>query len=571
MSNKVLGISLAAAVLLAAPAALATEYVNDPLTAPAFAGRGSKGGTFGANGWTTSDGKDSVWYEVPDALESGSVTYTVTGLSLTTTLTGGDHDILALYQAPTGVSEPIGYSPWYRDNDFKVFTRIKGAMDAAVAGKVKLEVFRCPRGEPWYHSTPCDAGCGTDDFAYSPDEGWDPAASYVMGVSWAPGVVRFSRDGVELGHIDFTGTYAPQPLRVRIGSPRNDYDPEMPIGITIKDVKVSGTKGAMTPLCAASSVGAGGGAGAGGAGAGGTGAGGASSGMALSPLADVTAASWQTGVFPDVTDLNVEGDGTSPTGIVYLRFPPPPGPVAKATLEMRTHVFDSAAGVTGTIHGVMDGTWSETTLTWATKPAYAAPPFGTAVMVGADTLAGWDVTALVNAGVTNFALVSTASDGAHFRSKEEPTGEGPRLVVELATGGAGGSVGVGGGSTAGTGGASAAGATGAGAMSAGGAAGKSAGGSVGASGATSTGGKGGFGASGGSFANGGKSGGALVQAPSNEAAPSTDRGGCGCHTVSSRGTSLAPLGLGLLLALRMRKRAQRRLANNNPRPATTVG
>jgi len=57
---------------------------------------------------------------------SGRVEYSVTGLSLATSLTGVDHDILTMYQAPTDRAEPVPYSPYFRNNDFKVFTRIFG-------------------------------------------------------------------------------------------------------------------------------------------------------------------------------------------------------------------------------------------------------------------------------------------------------------------------------------------------------------------------------------------------------------------------------------------------------------
>src|SRR4051794_29584591 len=96
------------ALLLFGAAALAPQavdakiYVNDPLTADPFMGRGSKGGKFGDGGWLTVDEPDSVWWEIPDALVDGKVEYTVTGLSVGGSLSGNDHDIFTLYQAPPG-------------------------------------------------------------------------------------------------------------------------------------------------------------------------------------------------------------------------------------------------------------------------------------------------------------------------------------------------------------------------------------------------------------------------------------------------------------------------------------
>ena len=84
-------------LLLCAPlGAGADEYVNDPLTDPSFAGRGMQGGSIAADGWTSGGETDSFWYSIPDALESGSITFTVRGLSLASTLTGFDHDIFTL-------------------------------------------------------------------------------------------------------------------------------------------------------------------------------------------------------------------------------------------------------------------------------------------------------------------------------------------------------------------------------------------------------------------------------------------------------------------------------------------
>src|SRR4051812_4551483 len=88
-----LSASLAVLASLAPSTAGAIEYVNDPLTDPSFPGRGSKGGSFSADGWTTADEPDSFWYEIPDALPSGRVDYTVQGLSVGGTLSGTDHDI----------------------------------------------------------------------------------------------------------------------------------------------------------------------------------------------------------------------------------------------------------------------------------------------------------------------------------------------------------------------------------------------------------------------------------------------------------------------------------------------
>ena len=363
--------SCLAALAFSPAVSIAADYVNDPLTAATFAGRGSQGGTFSESGWTVSAGPDAVWYEIAEALPEGKIEYTVTGLSTATSLTGNDHDILTVYQAPTGAPEPVAYSPFFRNNDFKTFTRIFGSAETGhPPGSFKLEMAFCPRGEPWYHDTPCPAECDRSGIAYAggsaDDIGWDAAKSYRMALAWSPGRVAFLRDGQELGAAVFEGTFAPKPLRVRFGSPRHDgvYPDQafMPLGITIKDVLISGTPGEMTPVCTPAVPEAG--------------------APDVSPsdagvmpgeyavLADVTAASWESGVYPDVADLNAEGDASgNPTGVVYLRFPAVAGLIDSAVLQLHTADSSSAAGDSGTPCLVKDDTWQETTMTWATRPA----------------------------------------------------------------------------------------------------------------------------------------------------------------------------------------------------------
>lgn len=471
-----------AVLALSAPAiARAAVYVDDPLTSPSFPGRGSKGGSFGAEGWTTTNAptdssQDSVWYEIPDALPTGSVEYTVSGLSVGGTLAGNDHDIFTLYQAPTGSAEPIAYSPGFRNNDFKAFTRIFGTLETGREGAMKLEVAFCPRGEPWHHDTACPAGCDQSAIAYAngnqKDVGWDTAVAYRMRVSWGNGQLSFARDGVTLGSVSYNGEYAPQPLRVRFGSPRNDGvypgTAYMPAGLKFRDVYITGTPGTQTPVCGAMMPDAGAG------GSGGTGGAAPDAGTeegVYPAIQDVTAASWESGVFPDVNDLNIEGAGDgSPAAIVYLRFPAFAGVAKKAILRLRTQAFSSAAGGSGIVCAVADDTWQEATLTWATRPPVGTACAGAAVSVDPDTEIEWDVTPLISGnGNHNLALVSADPDGAHYVSKElGGSAKGPRLYVvadtsspDAGAGSSGGTSGSGG-SAHGTGGSGANGGTGAG-------------------------------------------------------------------------------------------------------------
>jgi hypothetical protein len=426
--------SLGSAVLVIAPApARATEYVNDPLTSATFAGRGSRGGSFGAGGWTTIDEPDAVWYEIADALPSGSIEYTVTGLSVGGSLSGADHDILTMYQAPTGTTEPIAYSPTFRNNDFKAFTRIFGSMETGRGGAMKFEVAFCPRGEPWYHDEACTAACDGSGLGYahgSPvDIGWDPATAYRMVLTWGSGKFAFSRNGEELATIPYPGEYAPKPLRVRLGSPRHDgvYPGVafMPKGLVFKDLKISGTPGARTPVCGTTVPDAGSDTSV-------TPDSGSTSTTVLGALQDVTGASWESSVFPDVNDLNVEGAaGGAPGAIVYLKFPPISPPPKRVVLKVRSAAAGSAAGGSGEPCLVADDAWSETSLTWSTKP-----PTGTCAggvrSIDSDVDVEWDVTALFttpSTGNRNLAIVSKDTNGAHYLSKEASPTQGPRLLV----------------------------------------------------------------------------------------------------------------------------------------------
>ena len=215
-------------VLVTSRAALGADYVNDPLTASEFGGRGSQGGSYGDGGWTTTGPTDAVWYEVQDPLPTGAVEFSVTGISPETSLKGTDHDIFAMYQAPSDMGEPAVYSPYFRNNDFKAFTRLFGVEEPGRAGAMKLEFILCPRGEPWHHDFPCTEECGMSGLAYAngtdKDIGWSATTWYRIRIAWGDGKIAFSRDGIELGAVTYPGTYAPSPLRIRLGSPRHGID-----------------------------------------------------------------------------------------------------------------------------------------------------------------------------------------------------------------------------------------------------------------------------------------------------------------------------------------------------------
>ena len=146
----------------------------------------------------------------------------------------------------------------------------------------------------------------------------------------------------------------------------------------------------------------------------------------------MTGASWEGGVYSVPTDLNAEADGAgTPTGVVYLKFPPVGGVPGKALLRLHTATDASAAGGSGQVCRVDDDSWNENTLTWANRPTVSASCVGPERDVEPDNEVLWDVTSLVApAGNVNLAVVSHSSNGVHYLSKEASATEGPRLYSE---------------------------------------------------------------------------------------------------------------------------------------------
>lgn len=420
--------ALVSAFALAPRSASATDYVNDPLTDGSSPGLGVRGGSFSPSGWTTTGPADTLWFTITAPLESGSMSFDVTGIGICQSNCTGDVDLFTLYQQPDGMAQPIDYSPGYRNNDQRVFVRMfqNGAGDS-LSGAMKMEIAGCPVGPPYYDNS-CPSSCSPlDDIAYCggrmSDCGWDAAHTYHFELDWGGGTMTYSRDGTALGSIGYPSTFAPQPLVVQLGSPRNGQvgGSGMTSGLTFANLVVSGAEGVRTPSCSTpppppdagppavipctdGSVGA---------------------------SADVTAASWTPGVFQDPSDLNVEGDGAgNASAIVYMAFPPPATTAAQATLTLHTRTNSSAAGGSGQVCATDGAPWDESSLTWSSRPAVTALCSGGARRVTPDEDVTWDVTALVNSGATSFALVSTDGDGAHFESRESGgCGRGPHLLV----------------------------------------------------------------------------------------------------------------------------------------------
>jgi len=419
---------MAAASLLAASPTAAQFHLEDSLRGSTTGN--ATGGSFGAEGWTITGVSDQIWYALP-TLTSGSVEFTVTNLT-TAALPLADHEIFAMYEAGYGIGEPIRYNPEFRQNHYKILMRIYGMPEPDRLGAMKLMWGVCPSGAPGYNA------CGCGSFFEEPFGSrleWTGAPVRIR-VEWGAGRARLLRDGAEIVSVDYTGfVFGPSEMHMMIGSPRNDGGlSAMPMGATFSDLVVDGIMGSVAICPGMSDAGPAPDAGplpdAG------------ACGTTVAATADATAASFTSGVFPDPTDLNVEGDGTAPQAVVYVRFPPVTGPVSRATLTLDTSSGASSGGGSGQVCRVEAGAWDEATLTWATRPTVGMVCSGGARTVSPSSSVTWDVTSLVApGGDVELAIVSTDADGAHYLSREAGgCASGPRLALEYAAGVDGGAI-----------------------------------------------------------------------------------------------------------------------------------
>ncbi len=154
--------------------------------------------------------------------------------------------------------------------------------------------------------------------------------------------------------------------------------------------------------------------------------------------------------FPAVADTYVDANaattkfGTaalltidaSPVRQAFLRFAVSGlGGAAIERAVLRLTVGSGASDgslVGGTVQRITDGTWSEATTTYTTRPALTGVPLATVAAVTASQVVEFDVTpAVTGNGTYDFALTSTSSDAAHYQSREASSGT-PQLVVHLA-------------------------------------------------------------------------------------------------------------------------------------------
>ena len=120
----------------------------------------------------------------------------------------------------------------------------------------------------------------------------------------------------------------------------------------------------------------------------------------------------------------------SPVARTYFKFAVTGiGAKSVVSAKLRLYAVDpSDAG--GRLHRVSSTRWSETSIKSSNAPAYTAAVLGT---IGAVTSGSWydvDLTGVVTAdGTVSFALESTSTNGADYRSREAGSSTAPRLVI----------------------------------------------------------------------------------------------------------------------------------------------
>jgi hypothetical protein len=128
--------------------------------------------------------------------------------------------------------------------------------------------------------------------------------------------------------------------------------------------------------------------------------------------------------------------GASPTRESYLKFnlTGVTGTVTSAKLRVHTTTDPSAGSVKGGSVAKMSNTsWSESTVTYNTRPAIDGAPLATLGAVSVDQWYELNVTSAVTGnGTLSLGMNSISTDGAFYSSRESGSATAPQLVVTLA-------------------------------------------------------------------------------------------------------------------------------------------
>lgn len=363
------------------------------------------GGTFTGAGWRLDDANSRMVWDLGTQVERGDISVTVDGISWDNLL-GANNHLIELFSEG-------GHS----SDNRAINLRLYGYGDGDPYGEwgdLKLLA--------WDRTTnPGGEDLVAEQRYYGLD--WD-GLPHTWRITWDLAELVLYRDGAELIRSDVTG----MDLRVRyLWLPLQDWggDYGAPIGATYSNLSLDAYEPAPEedPVDTGELPDDG-------------------DASTYTPIDDVTAASWESGVYPDVEDLSVEGDGANPTAVTYLRFDLSgvSGTVRSASLRVHAHNDDSAEGDGGTAYAVGETAWSEETLVWGARPALGAA-VGTYPAVHPGDVLDIDVTGGVHAGgMVTLALATTGSDGTHFSSKELSGGaEAPVLRVDVVADDSGGS------------------------------------------------------------------------------------------------------------------------------------
>jgi hypothetical protein len=160
-------------------------------------------------------------------------------------------------------------------------------------------------------------------------------------------------------------------------------------------------------------------------------------GTALAASATFTPAAdtWVNSSFPGANygaDTRLEVD-QSPVKEIYLRFDVSGVGGTITSAKLRVYCVDRSAGSGGTVARMTDVAWDESTVTYASRPAMSGPVIGTLGPVSQGTWYEIDVTSVVTGnGTFGFGLTSSATDGADYAAREDPS-FAPQLVITTGT------------------------------------------------------------------------------------------------------------------------------------------
>jgi hypothetical protein len=132
------------------------------------------------------------------------------------------------------------------------------------------------------------------------------------------------------------------------------------------------------------------------------------------------------------TALNVD-QGAGANQQAYLRFNIPAGSSPPASAKLRLFV-PSNGTVNGPAVQLADNAWSETAVTWTTRPPASGAAVADVAGISAGAWVEYDVTsAIAGAGLVTFALIPQSTDGVVFNSREAAANP-PQLVLTVSGG-----------------------------------------------------------------------------------------------------------------------------------------